>query len=271
MIYTLTINPSLDIKISLKDVSFVSGGKGINISTLLAKENIQSTALGFIGGKTGEEISYKLDKRIIKDFVYIKENSRTNYKIFIDKEIEINNEGPNVSLKEKEELLNKLINLKNDDLLIISGSSLKCLTNNFYEEIVSNIKCKFIVDARNELLLNTLKYHPELIKPNINELEELFNIKINNLNEVKKYAYQLLEIGAKRVIVSLGEKGLIFVSNKLEKYLEPAKGKVLSTIGAGDALIAGYVLGFIQNKSEEECLDLAIKKANQVVFEGVLL
>lgn len=272
MIYTLTANPCLDYKISLNSFVIVSGGKGINISKLLNKDSISSTILGFVGGEVGEEIVKGIDNNIIKDFVTIKNESRINYKIKIKEEIEINGEGPIISNYEKNKLINKIDNLNENDYLIISGSAPKSLGNDFYLEVVKRLKgTKFIIDCRKDLLLPTLAYKPELIKPNIIELEEIEGKKLNSIDDIRNAANKLLLLGAKRVIVSLGEKGSILVTKDTYIYKEAIVGNVLSTVGAGDAMVTGFLEGLIQNKTDEECYELAINKANDVVFKGVLL
>lgn len=285
MIYTLTCNPSLDIKVSAdtfnvgkinksNSVNVVPGGKGINISTLLAKEGMTNTALGFVGGKAGKRVLDGLHPKIIKDFIEVDGETRINIKINKDKDTEINGIGPKATNEDKDILLAKLRNLNRQyDLLIISGSVLPNLKDDFYEKCVEVINdTPFIIDARGELLLNTLKYHPELVKPNLSELEEMVHKKIKNQEDLEKAAQKLLDMGAKRVLVSMGENGIYFVSRN-NKFLRKAhKGKkIKSCVGAGDALVAGFVSEFIFSKDEKKAISKALKMASDVVFKGILL
>ena len=285
MIYTLTCNPSLDIKVSAdtfnvgkinksNSVNVVPGGKGINISTLLAKEGMTNTALGFVGGNIGRRVLEGLHTKIIKDFIEVDGDTRINIKINKDKDTEFNGVGPKATNEDKDILFAKLSNLNRQyDLLIISGSVLDNLKDDFYEKCVEVINdTPFIIDARGPLLLNTLKYHPELVKPNIQELEEMVHKKIKNNDDLEKAANKLLDLGAKRVLVSMGEKGVYFASNSNKFYRKALKGKkIKSCVGAGDGLVAGFVSEFIFSKDEKKAVSKALKMASEVVFKGTLL
>lgn len=272
MIYTLTVNPALDIKIIENELSISSGGKGINVSRVLLSQGKESIVLGFLGGETGKRIEDLLDKRIKKDFVYIKEDNRRNIKLNEDGiEKEFNGPAPFISDEEKLELIDKVSKLDKGDFLVLSGSVPKSLGNTFYEEIIKNIKCPFVVDTTKDNLLNTLKYGPELIKPNNFELEDLFNESINDLDDVKRLALKLIDLGAKRVIVSLGSKGSYFISKNNELYTPPLEGKILSTTGAGDSMVAGFIKEYLDSKDEIRAYKAATDMANEVCFKGLLL
>lgn len=285
MIYTLTCNPSLDIKVQAetfnvgkinksKEVKVVPGGKGINISTLLAKEGMTNTALGFVGGNVGKRVLDGLHPKIIKDFIEVGSETRINIKINKDIDTEINGIGPKASNEDKDILFAKLRNLNRQyDLLIISGSVLPNLKDDFYEKCVEVINnTPFIVDARGPLLVNTLKYHPELVKPNLSELQEIYKKKIKTNEDIEKAATKLLELGAKRVLVSMGEDGIFFISKNTKFFRKAHKGKkIKSCVGAGDALVAGFVSEFIFSKDEKKAVTKALKMASDVVFKGTLL
>ena len=284
MIYTLTINPSLDIKVSAetfnvgkinktKEVKVVPGGKGINVSTLLAKEGITNTALGFVGGNVGRRVLDGLMQKIIKDFIEVDGDTRINVKINKDIDTEFNGYGPKITSEDKDILFAKLRNLNHQyDLLIISGNLLTNMNENFYEKCVEVINgTPFMIDARGDALLNTLKFHPELVKPNVEELGELFHKKIKTKEDIEKYAQKLIDMGAKRVLVSMGEDGAFFLSKNNKIYRKAHKGKVKSTVGAGDGLVAGFVSEYIFSKDEKKALTKAMKVASEVCFKGALL
>lgn len=273
MIYTITANPALDINVSKTGQIQEAGGKGINISRLLLKHGVKTTALGFIGGETGEIISSKIEKGIKQSFVKIEGESRKNIKILYDEQADYFGKTPKVEEKDVNKFFKKLEKITKDDLVIISGSVPENLNEHFYEEIIRHLTgVEVVVDCRANQLLHTLKYHPELVKPNVNELMELFSVQIKNNKDVKKYAKKLLDYGAKRVMVSLGPKGVLYMSKDtcIIKKLKH-KGEIVSTVGAGDALIAGFVLGCLAEMTESQAVDKALELANEVVYEGALL
>lgn len=257
MIYTLTLAPSLDYVMDCENIItgevnrssreyYYPGGKGINVSIVLKNLGVNSKALGFIGGFTGEYIKQSLDEMNIKhDFVELKGVSRINVKIKGTVETAINGAGPMVSSDYYGDLLLILNALKPKDYLILSGSVIKNFGVDIYEKIMiflKNRSVNIIVDTSGEALMNCLKWHPFLVKPNLSELEKLFQVTLTSLEEIKKYGLQLIELGAKNAIVSLGEKGAIYINAAREITYQPApKGIVINTVGAGDAMIAGFV------------------------------
>lgn len=257
MIYTVTFSPALDYIVDLeklevgeinrtKKETMLPGGKGINVSIVLSNLGTKSVVLGFTGGFIGKYIEDEMKlHNIDSDFVHLEGNTRINVKIKGMVETAINGQGPKVSESNIEELINKLTKLTSDDVLVISGAIPNTLPSNTYERILERIKdnhVTLIVDTTKDTLLKTLSYHPLLVKPNKEELEELFNVSINNDEELVKTAYRLIEMGAKNVIVSLGGDGALLVeSNGHNKIIRSPKGKVINTVGAGDSLVAGFI------------------------------
>ena len=197
MIYTITFNPALDYTIKINNLKtgkinrsekevILAGGKGINVSIILKELNLETTALGFIAGFVGNEIERKVKKYGIKtDFVKIEnETSRINVKIAEkDRETAINSKGPLINNQYIELLYDKIEKIQNGDILVLSGSVPKGIENNIYQNICKKLErknVKIIIDTTGELLLNTLKYKPFLIKPNKDELGEIFNVKISS-------------------------------------------------------------------------------------------
>ena len=259
MIYTLTFSPAIDYVIELdnlvtgqinrtKSEVMMAGGKGINVSVVLINLGRKSVASGFIAGFTGKFIKDELEaKGIETDFVEVEGKTRINVKIRGKEETAINGQGPFISDDKINELVDKLSKLTSEDLLIISGTIPSTLPSNIYEIILNRIKdnnVNLVVDCEKDILLSTLKNKPLLVKPNKEELEAMFNTKINNDNDLVLNAKKLQEMGARNVIVSLGGSGAFLLSeNGLEvKLSPPGKGrKVVNTVGAGDSLVAGFV------------------------------
>lgn len=284
MIYTITLNPALDYIIKLKELVpneintseseyILPGGKGINVSIILKRLNVESVTLGFISGFTGKEIQKLVEKEKIQtDFINLEEgHSRINVKILEDeKETSINSKGPLVDNKSIEKLYQKLSNLKENDILVLSGSIPKGIKEDIYEEICEKIKdknVKIVVDSTKKLLLNTLKYRPFLIKPNHHELGEIFNVQILNQDQAIEYAKKLQQKGAQNVLVSMGEKGSILLDENGKSYKKAAisNKNVINTVGAGDSMVAGFLAGYLNYKNHEDALKLGIASASATV------
>lgn len=284
MIYTITLNPALDYIIKLKELVpneintseseyILPGGKGINVSIILKRLDVESVALGFISSFTGKEIQKLVEKEKIQtDFINLEEgHSRINVKILEDeKETAINSKGPLVDNKSIEKLYQKLSNLKENDILVLSGSIPKGIKEDIYEEICEKIKdknVKIVVDSTKKLLLNTLKYRPFLIKPNHHELGEIFNVQILNQDQAIEYAKKLQQKGAQNVLVSMGEKGSILLDENGKSYKKAAisNKNVINTVGAGDSMVAGFLAGYLNYKNHEDALKLGIASASATV------
>lgn len=287
MIYTITFNPSLDYIMKVKDFeegktnrsyqeTIYPGGKGFNVSTILQRLGLENTALGFIAGFTGKEIKNQLEERGFNlDLCVLDEGiSRINVKMKSTKETEINGNGPNISNIKLDELLSKLDYLNKGDILILAGSIPSSLPDNIYETIMQRLilkKIKVIVDATGKLLLNVLSYRPFLIKPNHHELEELFKTKINNQEEIIFYAKKLKKQGAINVLVSLGKDGALLISEDNHVYFcNSAKGKLINSVGSGDSMVAGFIAGYLKNKSYQEAIHLGSACGGATAFSDDL-
>ena len=283
MIYTITFNPALDYitqvenfkigKINrTKAEKILPGGKGLNVSIVLNNLKIKNTAIAFIGGFTGEELKNKIENYGIgTDFIKVTDGiTRINIKINSDEETAINGQGPQIMEKEIKELLEKIDKMKNNDIVVISGNIPNGVPKTIYETICEKLAKKeilYIVDATRELLINVLKYKPFLIKPNKEEIEETFNVKLNNIEEIKTYARKLQEMGAQNVLVSLGGEGALLISkDKKEYYSKAPKGKVINTVGAGDSMVAGFLTGFLKTNKYENALKMGIATGSASAF-----
>lgn len=280
MIYTITFNPALDYVIRVQDFNvgkinksqkeyIYPGGKGINVSIVLKTLGQETTAMGFISGFVGKEIEKQVQKYGVQtDFIEIEnDNSRINVKILGEsEETAINAKGPYIELKYIELLYKKLEILEEKDILVLSGSVPNGVPDNIYEEICKKVKdknIKVVVDSTGELLVNTLKYRPYLIKPNQQELEEIFGIKITSQDEALKYAKQLQIKGAKNVIVSMGSDGAVLLDENGYSYKMKALNteNAVNTVGAGDSMVAGFLAGREMFNNYEKALEIGVAAA----------
>ena len=287
MIYTVTLNPSIDYVVRLDKLTtgitnrtiseeYYFGGKGINVSCVLAQLDAESTALGFIAGFTGEAINKGIqNNKITTDFINLEKGiSRINIKIKTDDETEINGQGPHISENELEMLYEKIDRITDDDTLVIAGSVPSTMPDDVYERIlkrVSGKSVKIVVDATKKLLLNSLKFKPFLIKPNLQELCEIFSTEIDSDDKIKNYAQLLQEMGAQNVLVSLGKDGAILLDEfKNIHKTGVIEGKPVNTVGSGDSMVAGFLAGYEKEKSYAYALKLGTACGNATAFSSGL-
>ena len=286
MIYTVTLNPSIDYVVNMDQLTegavnrvstehFYAGGNGINVSQILNQHEVDNVALGFISGFTGDFIKGSLHEKGIKtDFIQLKEGySRINMKVkTLSDETEINGSGPKISNEEIEKLYQKLDGLTSEDTLVLAGSIPASLPDDFYEQIMKYVEAKnvkVIVDATKNLLLNVLKYRPFLIKPNHHEIAEMFNVTISSTEDLLHYGNQLKEMGAQNVLISMGGDGAILISETGEIYRSNVpKGTVKNSVGAGDSMVAGFIAGYQKHHSYEEALRLGAASGSATAFSS---
>ncbi|EGC83283.1 1-phosphofructokinase [Anaerococcus hydrogenalis] len=281
MIYTLTLNPSIDYVLRIerfddgqtirsKSEEKYPGGKGIMVSKLLKNLGAKSINIGFLGGFTGEFIKNKLENLgIDQEFTKISDDSRINVKLKYDTETEINAQGPQIKEEEIEEFLNYLDNLNEDDFVVISGSIPKSLGDDFYRVIVNLLEMnnvRFALDTSGKKLFNLSAYRPFLVKPNKDELGEIFEDSIDSDEKIIKYARKLIDQGAENVIVSLGKDGSIFVDNNMAYKAKPIEGKLINSVGSGDSMVAGYIYGYMRGLSKIDSYKLAIACGSATAF-----
>ncbi len=279
MIYTVTLNPSIDYILFLDSLKtgvtnrtqgeeYYIGGKGINVSCVLAELGVKSTALGFVAGFTGDAIEKGLKSpKITTDFVSLKDGiSRINIKIKAEQETEINCQGPPVDEASLLALYDKIDNVRDGDTLVLAGSVPKTLPDDIYEKILERLSdkdVKFVVDATKNLLVNSLKFKPFLIKPNLQELCELFEVEITTEEEVLNYAKKLQTMGAKNVLVSLGKDGALLLDENENVYkTSTVEGKPINTVGSGDSMVAGFIAGYINTQNYAYALRLGTACGN---------
>lgn len=287
MIYTVTFNPALDYVVRVQDFTpgavnrtcsehIFYGGKGINVSAVLATLGFESTALGFIAGFTGDEIERGVKTLGFQsDFIRVKEGmSRINVKLKSNEESEINGMGPRITAEDVNGLFDKLEQLKEGDVLVLSGSIPASMDDRIYETIMAKLSgrgIRVVVDAEKGLLLNVLKYHPFLIKPNNHELGQMFGRVLKTEEEIAEHARRLQDMGAGNVLISMAGDGALLVTETGELYrLGVARGTVKNSVGAGDSMVAGFLAGFLQNGDYEHALKLGTAAGGATAFSDGL-
>lgn len=283
MIYTVTFNPSLDYIVSVDAFKLgltnrttserlVPGGKGINVSTVLRNMGIESTALGFVAGFTGDEVERRLESMGIRNgFIRIDEGfTRINLKLKSIDGTEINGQGPVIGDDKVGRLMAQLENLKEKDILFLSGSIPASMPDDAYQKIMAMLEGKgvqIVVDATKDLLLNVLPYGPFLIKPNNHELGEIFGTELTDRQSVVPYGRRLQELGAENVLISMAGQGAVLVAADGEVYEEPApKGKLINGVGAGDSMVAGFMAGWMEKQDYRYAFHMGIAAGSASAF-----
>lgn len=285
MIYTVTLNPSIDYIVHVDGLELgalnrmtndfkLPGGKGINVSRILKRIHTESTALGFLGGFTGNFISDWLKQEAIQtNFTTVREDTRINIKLKSVNETEINGLGPTISNEEMQELKQTLSTIVAGDIVILSGSTPASLREGFYEELIQIIKDKnaeFIIDTTGKDLIDALPNRPLLIKPNNHELAELYDVTFHSIEDILPYGHRLLEEGAKHVIISMaGDGALLFTSDGVYRS-NVLKRPLKNSVGAGDSMIAGFVGRFSKDNDPVEAFKWGVACGSATAFSDDL-
>ncbi len=281
MIYTCTLNPSIDYIARVEDFkeghlnrtsdTFVyPGGKGINVSRVLKHLGIDSTALGYTGGFTGAFLKdFLTEEQILHDFINVSEVTRINVKLKSHKETEINGLGPSISIEKQHDLLQKIDHMSEGDFLLLAGSIPPSISEDFYAEIAK--KCKdqgihAVIDTAGEALRKTLSFQPFLIKPNHHELGELFQTNVNNKEDAIFYGKKLLEAGVQNVIVSMAGDGAIFLNKDTVLISNVPVGTVKNSVGAGDSVVAGFLSQIIQERDLSTAFQYGVAAGSATAF-----
>ena len=287
MVYTVTFNPALDYvmnveKLSTDDINRTEseelyyGGKGINVSAILSRLNIPTVALGFTAGFTGKKLKEMLDDDGIKnDFTELNSGfTRINVKVKFGKELDINANGPEITADEIKELFLKLKKLNDGDYLVLAGSVPASLPDDLYSKILEELSGKninIVVDTTGNQLLNVLKYKPFLIKPNHHELGEIFGQEMDTTEKITEYAKKLQDMGAVNVLVSRGGDGAVLVDGNGTVHPAAAvEGTLVNSVGCGDSMVAGFIAGYITNKTYSEALKLSVASSAATAFSKEL-
>ncbi len=289
MVYTVTFNPSLDYVVKVDSLclgrtnrtsedQMVPGGKGINVSAVLNHLGMESVVLGFIAGFTGEEIRCQIRQMSLRENLIMLPdqagNSRINIKLHAEQETEINGCGPQVSSVDVDQLYKKLDRMNSGDALVLSGSMVSSLPDTMYRDMIARYSEKDIliaVDASGNLLQQTLSFRPFVIKPNQQELSEFFGVEIETAQDSIYYAKKLQEQGARNVIVSLGAAGAVLVTEDQDILrCGPLPGEVITTTGAGDSMIAGFLYGYMTCGDYRQAFSYGISCGSATAFSNHL-
>lgn len=287
MIYTVTLNPSLDYVMELDNLqsgglnrsrreTLCAGGKGINVATVLTRLSIPATALGFVAGDTGDTLIRMLEQEgIATDFICLPTGrTRINVKLRADTETEINGRGPAVDANSLAAFFRQLDQLRADDWLVLAGSIPAGVNATLYGDILRCLQgrgTRAVVDAAGDLLRHTLPCHPFLVKPNRAELSELAGAPLATDSEVEIAARTLQAQGAQNVLVSLGGDGALLVDagGTVHRTNAPI-GQVRYTVGAGDSMVAGFLAGYTPTGNYAEGLRMGIAAGSATAFsEGL--
>lgn len=261
MIYTVTFNPAIDYVVYVSELKVGKtnrsqhedvflGGKGINVSTMLNNLGVENKALGFVAGETGELVEQGLKERgMDTDFIRLPEgDTRINVKVRGKLETEVNGSGPHIPDVYIQQLMEKLDQVNDDDVIVLSGSVPRSVSKDVYANIMEQMKgrpVKIVVDAAGDLMKNVLPHRPFLIKPNRSELEGLAGKVLGKTREIMRSAKDLQAQGARNVLVSLGGDGALLLdeTGKFHRIGVP-KGELKTSVGSGDSMVAGFLAGY---------------------------
>lgn len=275
MIATVTLNPSVDVRYTLSAFEKNGvyrcnhyqrsvGGKGLNVTRVLRMLGDHVWATGFLGGKNGGYITQELEKLgVINQFVQIEGETR-NCIAIVTKEpsqTEILEQGPLVSEENIELFLNIYETLLEEmDWITASGSLPLGVAKDFYKLLGEKTRKhgkRFILDTSGKSLIHGLDANPFLVKPNKEELEDIFKKRINSVEQIVDHAKELCHRGAQNVIISLGKEGAILVNHSIVLKASVPKMDVVNPVGSGDSMIAGYLHALAKGESMDESLRFA--------------
>ena len=276
MVITVTMNPAIDRTVYMEhflpgQVNVIEqvikdpGGKGINVSRFMQRNGKETLAMGLVAGSAGDWIKDQLDLlEIPHRFTQVPGETRTNEKVVsldTGSTTDINEKGPLVMSDTLEDfLLTFKLALKPNHWIVIAGSLPKGVPANFYTKLVNTAKqagAKVALDINGELLKANEAAVPNFIKPNKEELETLTGKQLTTAEDIQKAVQPLLEKGIERVCVSMGGDGSLFIDKDQMIRVKVPKVQVLSTVGAGDSLVAGYVYAMDQGLPLEDCVKIA--------------
>ena len=265
MIYTLTLNPSVDRELSVPRIDFDSvlrtsatrldwGGKGINVSRMLKSLGCESIVLGAAGGKMGEMLRDGIEALgIPTDFIWLDGETRSNISIVpadASRYIKVNEPGPAVSHALLEQILSKVEGLAAPgDWWVMGGSLLPGMQADFYASLIRALNqagARVILDAEGEALRLGCEAKPFLVKPNHIEAGNLTGMPAGTVEESARAARQILSLGPQEVVISMGETGALLANRAGTWRVHSPKIQVRNPIGAGDSMVGGLVFGLVQ-------------------------
>ena len=273
MIYTLTLNPAVDREMTVPDIIYDTvlraarsqvdfGGKGFNVSRLLMGLGIPSTAVGFLGGKTGEILQDGLHSLGIgTDFVWIEGETRTNISIVTSSGghyIKVNEKGPTIAEEKQAALLSKIEGLaRPGDWWVLAGSLPPGLPNSFYALVVRLLKrcgAQTLLDTNGESLRLGCREKPYLVKPNTEEARALTGLALETNDEIMQAAARIRKTGADNVVISMGRAGALLRTGEAAWLVHSPTIVEKNPVGAGDAMVGGLVYALTEGLPLKEAL-----------------
>ena len=286
-IYTVTLNPALDKTVRVPNfavdqvnrITWIrqdAGGKGINVSKVIAKLGGESTAIAVLAGQTGQWIADALVENNIKvQAIAVPGETRTNLKV-VDTEsgtnTDINEPGPEVTNSVLEQALVDVISKTSaGDIVVLSGSLPRGASVDTYGRWTSalrNAGLKVYLDADGAALSAGLEQKPYFTKPNDHELSAMLNRELTNVDEIAAAASEIVAGGIDTVCVSMDGNGAVYATADEVWYASPVKVKVGSTVGAGDSVVAAFAFADARGLSTEDALRLAMATGAANVMES---
>lgn len=277
MIYTVTLNPALDKTVQIPRLALGQvnrivasridpGGKGINVAKTIKALGGESAAIALLAGRCGQQVAERCgDLGLNCRFTFTEGETRTNLKVVdpaAGTTTDLNEPGPEVDPSVLSRMLAELLErLDPGDIVVLSGSLPVGAPASLYRDWTERCRekgAKVILDADGERLAMAIDAWPWLVKPNRKELSELAGRELTGIGDVLRAGEELLARGAERVVVSLGEEGALFLNACDVIFAHSVKVDAVSTVGAGDAMVAALALGADRGMDWEETVRTAI-------------
>lgn len=281
MITTVTLNTSIDKayhmtqKIENGTVMRVAethnsaGGKGLNVARVIRLCGSDTKAAGLAGGYNGQYLESLLDADGISyEFEHINGETRSCINILDPGygSTEYLEGGCEVTEKEETAFLERFPEIIRDsDVVTISGSAPRGMGRDIYQkmiQIVKNLGKKVILDTSGEYLEKGLESLPTMVKPNQDEIEMLFDIKVRSQEDVIRYAQKIYKKGIPYVVISLGRDGALLVCEKGIYQGKPPKIEVVNTVGCGDSMVGAFAVAMERTMEPEDALKYAVAVAS---------
>ncbi len=285
MITTITLNPSLDVVITVHGLAvdevnrwtnlrLYAGGKGVDVSRAVHEMGGRTMAFGFIGGNAGRQVEILLDEEGVPYmFTPIKGETRTNFIITdtkVSTQTRIDAPGPRTSRREFERFHRRMTEIyPKPSLVVLGGSIPPSLPVDIYYDIITEATefgVRSILDSEGQWLKDGIKAKPYLINPNVHEAEILLKRELPDEESVVAAALELLETDVEVIVISTGKNGLIAATKeRIVKAVSP-EVRVRSAVGAGDCTVAGLALKLVHNEPLVEACHLAVAMGTAAVL-----
>lgn len=288
MILTVTLNPAVDKTYTtgalmlgqvnrMRTVNNIAGGKGINVAKILRQYGYEVMASGFLGGYTGQFMeSCMREIHVECRFTSVAGETRSSINVIAEDGYvtEILEPGPVVSAQELKRFVEDYKKAVGEcELVIMSGSVAKGIPADIYGQLVeigkgAGLRC--VLDTSGEALLHGIKAAPFMIKPNQKELEYLVGHRLKDIGEIGEAAKKLRKMGIAHVLVSLGKKGLLSVTEDEALWAKTPMVKAINTVGCGDSVVASYAMSLLKGEDNYTALKraAAISAANTATLES---